>query len=48
MLYPIVAMLVLLWLIGLATSTILGGLIHLLLIVALFVFAVNLMNAKST
>lgn len=48
MLYAIVAILLLLWLVGLATSTLLGGLIHLLLIIAVFVFAVNVIIPKST
>jgi hypothetical protein len=46
MLYKVIAILVLLWLAGLATFTMLGGLIHLLLIIALFVFAVEFMTAK--
>lgn len=48
MLYKIIAILVLLWLVGLATFTMLGGLIHLLLIIALFVFAVEFVAEKST
>ncbi|MCU0948644.1 MAG: lmo0937 family membrane protein [Porphyrobacter sp.] len=38
MLYTIVAILIVLWLLGLATSTTMGGLIHLLLVIALIVF----------
>lgn len=47
MLYKIVAILVLLWLVGLATFVMLGGLIHLLLIIALFVFTVEFMTDKA-
>ena len=46
MLYKVIAILVLLWLAGLATFVMLGGLIHLLLIIALFVFVVELMTEK--
>jgi len=46
MLYTIVAILIALWLLGLATSTTLGGLIHLLLVVALLVFVVNLLRGR--
>jgi hypothetical protein len=48
MLYFIAAILLLLWLVGLATATLLGGLIHLLLIIAVFVFAVNVIIPEST
>lgn len=47
MLYKVIAALVLLWLAGLATFIMLGGLIHLLLIIALFVFVVEFMTEKS-
>ncbi|GAA0762733.1 uncharacterized protein (DUF58 family) [Erythromicrobium ramosum] len=47
MLYKVIAILVLLWLAGLATFIMLGGLIHLLLIIALFIFVVEFMTAKS-
>jgi uncharacterized protein (DUF58 family) len=47
MLYKVIAILVLLWLAGLATYIMLGGLIHLLLIIALFVFAVEFMTEKN-
>jgi hypothetical protein len=48
MLYKLVAILVLLWLVGLATFIMLGGLIHLLLIVALFVFLVEFMTETAS
>ena len=47
MLYKVIAILVLLWLAGLATFIMLGGLIHLLLIIALFVFAVEFMTKET-
>lgn len=47
MLYKIIAVLVLLWLAGLATFVMLGGLIHLLLIVALFMLVVEFMTEKT-
>ena len=47
MLYKVIAILVLLWLAGLATFIMLGGLIHLLLIIALFVFTVEIMTEKN-
>lgn len=48
MLYTIVAILIALWLLGLATSTTMGGLIHLLLVIALIVFVVNLLSGRRT
>jgi hypothetical protein len=47
MLYKLIAALVLLWLTGLATFIMLGGLIHLLLIIALFVFVVEFMTERD-
>jgi Family of unknown function (DUF5670) len=46
-LYKLIAVLVLLWLTGLATFIMLGGLIHLLLIIAVFVFVVEFMTEKN-
>jgi len=46
-LYKIIAILVLLWLAGIATFIMLGGLIHLLLIIALFVFVVEFMTEEN-
>jgi hypothetical protein len=46
MLYKVIAILVLLWLAGIATFIMLGGLIHLLLIVALFVLVVEFMTEE--
>jgi len=48
MLYTIIGILIVLWLIGLVTSYTMGGLIHLLLVIAVIVFLVNLFRAKGT
>lgn len=47
MLYKVITILVLLWLAGIATFIMLGGLIHLLLIIALFVFVVEFMTEQE-
>jgi hypothetical protein len=47
MLTKVIVILVLLWLAGLATFVMLGGLIHLLLIVAIFGFVVEIMTEKN-
>lgn len=48
MLYTIIAILIALWVLGLATSTTMGGLIHLLLVIAVVVFLVNLLRGQRT
>jgi hypothetical protein len=48
MLYTIIAILIVLWVLGLATSTTLGGLIHLLLVIAVIVFLVNVLRGRHT
>jgi len=47
MLYTIIVILVVLWLLGLLAH-IGGGLIHLLLVVALVVFVINLLTGRRT
>jgi uncharacterized membrane protein YtjA (UPF0391 family) len=47
MLWTIIAILVALWLLGLIAN-VGGGLIHLLLVVALVVFVVNLLTGRRT
>jgi hypothetical protein len=47
MLWTIIAVLLVLWLIGLVAH-IGGGLIHLLLVVALVVFVINLITGRQT
>jgi hypothetical protein len=46
MLWTIVAILLILWLLGLVTSYTLGGLLHLLLIVAVIVIIYNLVTGR--
>lgn len=46
MLYGLIVILVVLWALGLAASYTLGGLIHILLVVALVIFVVNLLSAR--
>jgi hypothetical protein len=47
MLYTVVVVLLILWLLGLVTSYTLGGLIHILLVVALIVVVVNLLQGRK-
>jgi uncharacterized membrane protein len=47
MLWTIVAVLVVLWLLGFLLN-VAGGIIHLLLVVALVVFVINLLRGRST
>jgi hypothetical protein len=46
MLWTLVVVLLVLWAVGLATSYTMGGLLHLLLLVALVVAAVNLISGR--
>ncbi len=46
MLYAIAVVLVVLWLLGLLTSYTMGGFIHVLLVVALVVFLVNIIGSR--
>ena len=46
MLWTIVLILGILWLLGILTSTTLGGLIHVLLLVALVVFVVRFLQGR--
>jgi hypothetical protein len=46
MLYGLIVILVVLWALGLATSTTAGGLIHILLVIALVVLVVNLVTGR--
>ncbi len=48
MLWTIVAILFVLWLVGMVTSTTAGGLLHLLLVVAVVLFIVNLLTGRRT
>jgi hypothetical protein len=46
MLWTILAVLVILWLLGVATSYTLGGFIHILLLVALAIFVIGLIQGR--
>lgn len=48
MLYTLVVVLLVLWALGLATSYTLGGLLHLLLVVAVVLLAVQLVTGRRT
>jgi len=47
MLATIVAILIVLWLFGLVTSNTMGGLIHVLLVIAIIVVLVRLIQGRS-
>lgn len=47
MLWTIVAILLLLWLVGLATN-IVGGLIHVILVIAIIVFVAQLLSGRRS
>ncbi len=47
MLYTIAVILVVLWLIGLVTSTTMGGFIHVLLVIAIVVILVNVISGRK-
>ncbi len=44
--YAIIAVVLVLWLLGVMTSYTMGGLIHILLIVALVMFVANLLSSR--
>ena len=48
MLWTIIAILAVLWLLGVVTSYTAGGLIHALLVIALVLFVVNLLTGRRT
>jgi hypothetical protein len=48
MLWTILVVLLVLWLLGVATSYTLGGLIHVLLLVALAIFIINLIQGRRS
>jgi hypothetical protein len=48
MLYTLVVVLLVLWALGLATSYTLGGILHLLLVVAVVLLAVQLITGRRT
>ena len=46
MLWTIIAILVILWIVGMLTSFTLGGLIHILIVVAVIVLIINLVRGR--
>jgi hypothetical protein len=46
MLYTIAVIMIALWLLGLVTSTTMGGLIHVLLVIAIVMVLVNLIQGR--
>ena len=47
MLYTIVCILVVLWLLGMVTSTTMGGLIHILLVIAVIVVLMRIISGRN-
>lgn len=48
MLWTILVILLILWLLGLVSGYTVGGFIHLLLVVALVIFVINLLTGRRT
>ena len=48
MLYTIAVVLVILWLLGMVTSYTMGGLIHILLVIAIVVVLLNVISGKRS
>jgi hypothetical protein len=46
MLWTIVVILVILWILGLATSYTMGGLIHILLVIAIVIILINVISGR--
>jgi hypothetical protein len=46
MLYTIAVVLIVLWLLGLVTSTVLGGFIHILLVIAIIAILLRIINGR--
>jgi hypothetical protein len=46
MLYTIAVVLLILWLLGLVTSTTMGGLIHVLLVIAIIIVLLNVISGR--
>ena len=47
MLYTIAVVLIILWLLGLVTSSTMGGFIHVLLVIAVIMILVNLISGRK-
>jgi len=48
MLFTIAIVLIVLWLLGMVTSTTMGGLIHILLVIAIVMILVNLISGRRS
>jgi hypothetical protein len=48
MLYTIAVVLLILWLLGLVTGAVMGGFIHILLVIAVVMILVNLISGRRT
>ena len=48
MLYTIAVVLIILWLLGLVTSTTMGGFVHVLLVIAVIMVLVNLISGRRS
>jgi uncharacterized membrane protein YtjA (UPF0391 family) len=48
MLWTIIGVLAVLWLLGVVTSYTMGGLIHILLVIAVIMFLVNLISGRRS
>ena len=48
MLYTIAVVLLILWLLGLVTSTTMGGFIHILLVIAIVMVLVNVISGRRS
>ena len=48
MLWTIVVVLIVLWLLGMVTSYTMGGVIHILLVIAVIMILVNLISGRRT
>lgn len=46
MLYTIAVILIVLWLLGLVTSTVMGGFIHVLLVIAIIAILLRVINGR--
>lgn len=46
MLYTIAVIMIVLWLLGLVTSTTMGGLVHVLLVIAVIMILVNIIQGR--
>ena len=48
MLYTIAVILIIMWLLGMITSTTIGGFIHILLVIAIIMILVNLISGRRS